>query len=266
MTRITYKEILLRELAQRRQRNPNYSLRAYARDLAMPAPKLSEALRGLKGISSKRAFEIADRLRFSLEEKNAFVDLVERDHAKSKIVRQQAEERLAKATKICGFHEIDLDRFQLISDWYHFAILELTDVSDFCSDPQWIAARLGIDVAKVKQAVRRLVSLGLLARSKDGKLKQTQADLATPSEVPSSAVRSQHSQLLQKAQEALFEQPVSARDFSAVTMAISARDIPKAKTLIKEFRRRLNRELQSSREKDRVYGFCVQFFSLEKKK
>jgi uncharacterized protein (TIGR02147 family) len=263
---LNYRQILLRELASRTRRNPGYSLRAFARDLGIPAPKLSQALRGIKGFSAERAQAIAQRIPLSAEESELFVDLVESEHARSKVGKLQAQERLARKSKADGFAEIDLERFQIISDWFHFAILELTDVHDFDSSPRWISQRLGVSLAETEKAIERLLDFGLLSKTKKNTLKQTQTDLATPSGIPSRPLREQHSQLLQKADGALEKFTVNERDFSAITLAVSTADIPKAKILIKDFRRKFNGEMQKAPKKDRIYCISVQFFPLDQKK
>lgn len=263
---INYRQILIRELASRTRRNPSYSLRAFARDLKIPASKLSQALRGIKGFSADRASSIATHLGLSSSEKDLFVDLVASEHARSLVGRTLAKERVAKKAENDEFAELDLERFQIISDWFHFAILELTDVKDFESSPEWISARLEISLEEAKDAIERLLDFGLLKKNKKGRLSQTLIDIATPSGIPSRSIREQHYQLLQKADKALDMYSVSERDFSAITLAIATEDIPKAKELIKVFRRNFNKEMQASQEKNRVYCISIQFFPLDKNK
>lgn len=262
---LNYRQFLLRELASRARRNPAYSLRAFARDLEIPAPKLSQALRGIKGFSSQRAYAIAEKLNLSESEKELFVDLVDSEHSRSRVGRELAQNRVAQKIGDDGFKELDLERFQIISDWFHFAILELTEVQDFDSSSKWISRRLGISLEETEKAVDRLLDFGLLARNKKNVLVQTQADLATPSGIPSRSIREQHSQLLQKADVALEKFDVNERDFSAITLAVANEDISKAKNLIKDFRRKFNKEMQSTPKKDRVYCISVQFFPLDGK-
>jgi hypothetical protein len=85
-----YQDFLLEEFRSRRSRNPHYSLRAYARDLGMPASKLSQNLRGLCGISVAKAETIAARLQMRDDEKQLFLAMVESQHARSRVARQQA--------------------------------------------------------------------------------------------------------------------------------------------------------------------------------
>jgi hypothetical protein len=48
----------------------------------------------------------------------------------------------------------------MISDWYHFAILDLTRLDDFQPEPAWVSRKLGLTVSEVKIAVERLLRLG----------------------------------------------------------------------------------------------------------
>lgn len=58
--------------------------------------------------------------------------------------------------------QVSIDTCSVISDWYHYAILELTYVSGFKANPNWIVKKLSITVEESKSAVERLKRLGLL--------------------------------------------------------------------------------------------------------
>jgi hypothetical protein len=58
----SYRDLLKRELESRCGRNPRYSLRAFAKDLGLSAPRLSHVLNGRFGLSRAAAEAIADKL------------------------------------------------------------------------------------------------------------------------------------------------------------------------------------------------------------
>ena len=58
-------------------------------------------------------------------------------------MRELARIRLQK-TAVPEYQQLQMDTFRVISDWYHFGILELTYLKSFKSDPRWIAKALGI--------------------------------------------------------------------------------------------------------------------------
>lgn len=262
-TSLDFRTYLRRELLLRTRRNPRYSLRAFARDLGMAPSKVSEILRGQAGISGAAAARISKKLAFPDAEARLFVTLVELG-SRSQLKRREAERKLAELRASHGFNDLELERFTVVSEWYHGAILELTRVDGFRSDPGWIASRLGLSRAETSSAVARLLELGLLRETKDGRWEPTEANLATPSGIPSRAIRAYHSQILHKADHAIEAIPVEERDFSALTLAINSSQLEEAREELRKFRRRFCSNLQSSPGKDRVYCLSIQFFPVDK--
>jgi len=260
-----YQRFLLSEFDLRRQRNPQYSLRAYARDLGLAAPKLSEILRGKCGLSETSAQKLIPKLGLTSDEAEVFIQMVIAKHARSPRQRLEAQTQLKQSSTSLRFSELSLESFKIIADWYHFAILELTEVSGFRSEVNWIASRLGLDRTTTSEAIQRLVDFGLLKKNKDGQWYQTDAVLATPSGIPSSEIRKHHRQILTKADQALLKVPVTERDFSATTLAVAEEDLAEVQAEIKKFRRALAAKLNKSKNKNRVYCLSVQFFPLDEK-
>ncbi len=85
-----YRAYLQRELHRRQDKNPSYSLRAFARDLGVSPSKISGILSGSTGLSAKAALSIALHLRLSEHDQQIFVSLVESQHARSKKRREVA--------------------------------------------------------------------------------------------------------------------------------------------------------------------------------
>lgn len=260
-----YRNYLKREFSVRQKRNPSYSLRAYARDIGMQPSKLSEAMRGVCGLSGNSALKIARKLDLSEKETELFVALVEKEHARSRNGRNNATVLLNKMITNGEYSELNLERFSIISDWCHFAILELTEVNDFLFTPKAIAKRLQISIAEAKNATDRLVDFGLLAQNEKGQWKQTHLHLATPGGIPNRAVREHHRQILQKAEESIDSVALTEREFSATTMAIATEKLAEAKNALKEFRRKFCTNIQKTETKDRVYCLSIQLFPVDRR-
>lgn len=258
-----YRRILVDEFEARQKRNPGYSLRAYARDLDLPASTISEILRGRRGLSPQSGLEIAQLLQLSEEETHWFIRSIEAHHARDSRRRQSAREELKSISARNGLDELSLERFKIIKDWYHFALLELTDTEGFSSDLEWISKRLNITKKETQEAIRRLIEFGLLERKEDGTLKQTKKTWVSGG-LPSREIRKHHAQILEKAEGALSTVDISARDFSALTMAIPQGKLPEFSKLIHEFRRQVVHMLESYTDpKDRVFVLGVQFFPVD---
>lgn len=258
---LNYREMLLQELEKRCRRNSQYSLRSFARDLSISPSRLSDVLKGRYGLSRAAAEKIAKKMQWEPIRRTYFCDLVASVHSRSRTQKKEARKRLKRLYRDLHSQQLSLDAFQLISDWYHYAILELTLTEDFQSDTAWISQRLAVNEHLIESAIQRLIRLGLLEK-KNNTLKATAHNTFTPSGIPNEAIRKNHRQILQKAQAALDSQTVDQRDFSSVVLAIRKKDLPEAQEAIKAFRRQFDTQFGQSIPKDEVYCLAIQFFSL----
>ena len=256
----TYRDMLSQELNRRRQRNPAYSMRSFARDLGLSASKLSEILRGHRGLSLRRAEKTLQQVKWSSTEKSFFLNSVTAMHSRSPSVREQAQDLLQTQMQ-----EMTLDRFQLVTDWYHLAFLEVLETQDAPSTVQAFAERFNISEELSQAALDRLIKLKWLQRS-GRKWKSQHIHMATPTDIPSSSLREHHLQLLTKAEDALEAVDVLERDFSALHLAFDTSEMSEVKKFIHNFRREFNAKFSKSRRKDRVYCLAVQWFPLDQKK
>lgn len=258
----TYHDLLEEEFERRKQFNEAYSLRAFARDLSIPAPRLSLILNKKEGISVEAARAVAKKLKLSEQKLEWFCSSVGSLHARSIKERIEFQDRLKSyKNEAKVFSEIHLEYFKVIADWYHFAILEVTYLNDFKNDSQWIASMLGITTAEVDSAIERMKTLDLIVE-KDGRLVDAFKFLATPNDVPSVALKKFNSQLMKKALEALYEQDVLSREIASNIFAIKKEKLPEFKEKLRDFRRELEREASQEKEKDAVYCLSMQFYEL----
>jgi uncharacterized protein (TIGR02147 family) len=226
---------------------------------------LSLILRGKQGLSRATAQSVAPRLGLSKPEQQIFCDLVESLHARSKVQRRLAKIRIANTSWLTA-NTVQLDAFSVVSDWYHFAILELTALSDFQSSEEWIAKRLDLPLAMIKVAVERLFRLGLLKKLENGSWTATDEFTIGPDGPPSELVRKFHTQILEKALSALQLQTVEERDYSLVIMGVDPASIPTAREQIREFSRGFSKKIRVSDQKHELYCLGIQFFRLTQKK
>lgn len=264
-TDITYRHYIEREFRARCRRNPSYSLRAYARDLDVHPAKLSEVIRKTCGLSAQSAAQLAPKLKLTEQESEHFVILVEAEHSRSSARKKQALEILKKFQMINGINEIELEKFKVISDWHHNALLELMMLEHFVSSTEWMAEQLNLNLETTQQALVRLEKFGLI-QNQNGQWCVTDANLTTTNGIPSREIREHHFQIIQKASESIEDQPVNERDLSSMTMAINEADLPFVQNKLQEFRRSLAIELQKNTKKNRVYCLATQFFPLSKKR
>lgn len=158
---------------QRQEKNPRYSLRAYARSLEIEASNLSEILSGKRALSIFVAEKILKHLDCSREQQDAMMNdfKVELDQAK-RFRKQSSNEYLVEEE---GFNEI--------ATWYHMAILTFFETPHYDGTVQSVAKYFGMETDKVQSALDGLVKMGLL-RLENGKYEKVAATYRAPKENP----------------------------------------------------------------------------------
>jgi uncharacterized protein (TIGR02147 family) len=261
-----FRDILKEELAKRCAANPRYSLRAFARDLEMSPSRISQILNNRLGLSTKAARELVSRLDMSPAEADHFCKLVQANDSRSLRTRDSARAALDRYKDETGdYLTLQMDAFQMIADWYHYALLELLKTKGAKSDHKWLSRRLGISVYETEMAVERLKRLEFLEEKK-GKLVPVLDRYTTGTDVPSEAIRSFHKQLLTKAAAALEAQNIGERDITTVTAPVAVEDLPEYKRRIAKFRREMA-ALFAKRAANATEVYCLgfQFFRLSEK-
>jgi uncharacterized protein (TIGR02147 family) len=251
---LNYKDQLKSELARRKIINPSYSLRAFAKKLDLSPAYLSKVFNDERTLSVKAAGEIAQKLGYSEGESLDFCKLVAGQRIPTVLEEKSSLDSVL----------LSLDRFELIADWYHYALLVLTECKDFKAEPSWIADQLSITKKSAADAINRLLRLGLIKKAQ-GRFKKVDKTIATPTDQVSRALRSFHSQMIAKAGEAIEQQDIQDREISGITLAIGPEQLVLAKKEIKKFQMKMARLLKTQ-EASEVYQLNVQFFRLSKKK
>ncbi|WP_413587091.1 DUF4423 domain-containing protein [Bdellovibrio sp. HCB274] len=261
----TYRQYIEREFRRRCRRNSLYSLRAFARDLDISASKLSEVLRGKCGLSNHAAELLCAHLKLSEVETQHFLIMVEAEHSRNSFRKEQAKEVLKSFQAIHGYSELDLERFKIISDWQHLALLELMELDGFESNPEWMADRLDLDIFLVSESLERLLNFELI-EIVDGKYRQTGANHSITTDVPSREIREYHLQMMAKATESVDQGDRNERDVSHMIFAMDAQDYPKALEALKKFRREFATNMQQGENKNELYSLGIQLIPVTSKK
>lgn len=255
-----YQNILKQELSRRMGQNQRYSLRAFSRDLEMTPGQLSRILNGSRNLSVQKARWTSEKLFSSKSEQNYFVCLVEFETARDERAKATA---LARLSKIRGLKQrlIQIEDFQAIAEWHHTAILTMASSQEFDLTPKGVSKQLGISVFEAKLAIERLVYLNLLRREGQTYV-APESGYRTGNETPSSAIRSHHRQMIQKALGAIDGQEISERILSSKTIAISKSSIKEVQQKIEEFKKEIEEIVESKKARDSVYQLNIQFFNL----
>jgi uncharacterized protein (TIGR02147 family) len=239
---------LIETLKNAKQRNPMFSLRAFAKQLMVSPAHLSQLLSGKRPMTLRVALKVAEKFDLTPLERAQLLQLA--GNRRSGKQRREAQD----------FRYLESKEFHLISDWYYFAILSLGELKDNEASAAWIAKRLGLTFLQAREAYERLKDLGFLVEE-NGKFKQSGTPLHSTRDVASTALRKFHKQHLELAQDRLETVSVEMREYSTMTMAVSRKKMKTAKKMIHEFKTKLCQYLESEAVDD-VYTLAIQLFPL----
>jgi len=234
--------VLKKELERRKGFTPSYSMRKFAKDLNISPAQLSQLISEKRNISDKVLQKISRVLELSSSETKQLRNITESGANLSK-------------------NELREDHFKLISDWYHFAILSLSEIKGSKADSRQIAKKFGISLEEANEAIFRLRRLGLIKIHENDTFEQIQKDLHIESKTKSESIQKYHSQNLRLAEYKLKTIEPEKREFSSMTMAIDPNKLARARILINQFKEDMTELLESGNKKD-VYQLSIQLFPL----
>jgi uncharacterized protein (TIGR02147 family) len=259
----SYRNILSTELDRRKELNALYSLRAFARDMGLAAPQLSSVMSGKKGISVQAAKKIAKKISLTDQESNYFVLSAQALHSRQPKNRQRANELLQVEKQKKSIRTILEPSFSCLNEWFYISFLQAFDLVSFEPKTEWFAEHFNVSKAQAKKALMDLEEAGLLTQDQDF-FKPTFSRVKT-ADIASKQIRSYLQKMIKIASNALENQSINERDFSATTFAIDPQNIPVLKKKIENFCDEL---CQAGTEKGplkEIYCFSTQFFRVSKK-
>lgn len=234
------------ELSTRQLKNSNYSLRAFARDLDVSHPALSEFLNGRRKFSAKLTESILTKISLPSEEQE-------------KLKKSQVHNPLSYVILSKG--EITLSR-----EWYVEALSELVKVKNFSGDPKWIAGALSLEVEKVEMAITHLLKLNWIEIDNSGKWRVKEENTSTLGNIKArDDIYYLFSQFTDLQNKAIQRAKPEEGSIMGITFAIDPDDLPKARKLVYEFINNMSELLEKkSADKKEVYRLNVALFPVSK--
>ena len=234
-------------LEARKTKNKRYSMRALARDINISPGRLSNILNNKYIPGQTTANRILETIIKCQEERQDVLRII--------------EQTLKQKKMLDGTHQIMEAEFSVVSDWHHFAILNLMETDNYRQDAKWIAKRLNLDEITVTNSLNTLLMLGLVKLNEENKLVPTHKNITTTHDVPSEVLRESQRQSIEKSLHSLQLDPPDLRDITSISLPINIENIPKAKEMAREFRRKVATLLEEG-DKTEVYSINVQIFPL----
>ncbi|MGB0454031.1 MAG: TIGR02147 family protein [Bacteriovoracaceae bacterium] len=242
------------------EKNPLFSLRAFAKKLEIAPSTASEIISGKRSPDLELATMILQTLKCP---EDTTLELLSGLELRLKAQELKKKPILKKINKSYNQNTLEMDHFSVIKDWWHYAIINLIELEHFKNDSLWISSMLGITEEQCLEAIERLKRLKILSEV-EGKLFFEAKNLASPSGIPSQSIRSFHKQILEKAITSLEKESLDVRSHTNIMIPANTKAFAIAREEIKNFRRRLGTLLETG-PADRVYNLSIQLFPISKR-
>ncbi len=238
-----------------------------ASHLGMAPSSFSEVLKGRTGLSLQAAARIARKLGLSEDESEYFALLVQYEAARTPDLRDNLLKRLRQVHPATDAHDVSVDAFQMMAEWYHVPLLMMTDLPGGMGDAAVAAERLGITELEATAAIERLERLELLERSPATvKWQRKKSRLLAQSKISNVALQAFHRQMLALATQSLENQSPAEKVVGSETFAFDPKDLPEAQRVIDQMFNRLVKLAGSGQNRDSIYHVGVQLFRLTEAK
>ena len=251
--------------AKRKNSRWSYGQWAMQLDLRGTA-SLTMVLNGQRKPGPEITHKLISFFKFKGKEREYFYDLVRLEKVKDDPrLSVLLMEQMSKVHPNQEFRVLDYKTFSAISHWHYYAIREMTRLSDFKENPDWISKKLYFKITPrdVKVAVQTLLELELLKRGDNGKLEVSHGRLDTKNDVADEGIKRFHEQMISHAKEAVRLIPVGEREITASTFTLKVSNIPRAKEMIRKFKQRFCCLLEEEGG-NQTYQINIQFFPLTK--
>jgi uncharacterized protein (TIGR02147 family) len=259
------------ELRERQKRDARFSLRAWSRQVGYKNPSyLSHVLSRKRRLKPEFAGKLASDLSLRGRPLKYFELLVMSQNAATE-GEQETYRKLLASTKprrsgSSSANELSLETFSLVADWYHWAILEMTDLEGFDPEPKAIQKKLcvKVDLKTIRQATDRLLRAGLLTRDGSGRIVRSNKDSNNETHAPAQpeAVVAYHKQMGALGLKAVAEQGAEERTFYGSTLTFRRENMKKVQDILKEAHLQVLRFAEHGAKGEDVYQLNSQFFRL----
>ncbi len=262
--KVTAGQLLSEELESRSQKNPRYSLRAFAKTLGTSHAYISQVLRDQRKLSVDKGSQIAKILRWDREKTTYFLNLLSLDKAKTQELRARIQREIEENPMSAPyFSKVREEHWDLLLQWPCAALWSRIDITGLKEPLSQIAEEYRVPEVRLGEALQKFIRYGYLRREKNVFVK------IVPhlhfGDVPNQIVRQFQKTCLTRAQTALDRQEFSERDHTAGFIALKPDNLAEFRREIREFHNRLAALAEPKTSADcRVYCLAVQLFDYER--
>lgn len=227
-----YRDFLSAEISKIKLTRKNFSIRAMAKHLNMGSTTLIEVLGGKKNLSLDLAYRICEKLKFSQEETQYFLQLASLDLAKDEETKKFLSTRIKSAKRIHQKrNKISVNQNQILT-LNNAIILSLASTFTEISSEQ-LASILKVSLEETKLTLEKLVQMKLLKQTAPNRYQpETTGNYLIEDKNKNSALIKYHIESLLRTIESLSQDQANERAIGSEVLSFRLDQIPAANEII----------------------------------
>lgn len=255
--------IYMQDYYNERKRVSSFSWREFTRASGFSSPTyLKLVCEGKTRLSPQGAEKVGTAMNLAGFELEYFKSMVTYCHAKTDQERKIAYEAMLELASNNRIKVVGGDAFKYFESWVHPVVRELAPIMPGAT-PGDIARRCcqRVSAGEVRESLDFMVRVGLLKKKGDA-YEQVDKHLKGASSAVSVALRYMHQEMAHFAEESIIRFAPTERNFTGLTMGVSAEDYKKILQELDVCRKKIAQIALNSRGTERVYRLNLQLFPL----
>ncbi len=262
-----YRDILKAYYERRKKEMPFYSYRMMGDRIGLDSSYLYRVLRKKQHLPARALEAVKELVGLSGRSAEYFGLLYASNVSKDPA---QKEELMGRAIALRDVERRALQTAELkvLENWWIPAVRAYLELNGGVANFRQIASALcpPITEEQAGEAVEALRNAGLVKRLASGKLGLAESHLTVGGAEKAKAVRNFQKQALRLASDSLESVPVEERNVSTLTVSVDQSAFEDLKDMLREFRRLVQKRIDSVKSPDRVMQLSMAFYPVARKK
>jgi len=263
---IDYRKFLRDYYSEQKNRTRYFSYRYFAKMAGINSPGfIKDVFEGKRNLTASATEKFASALGLTKKDTTFFRHLVMFNQAKSAEEKQEHYRVIVSMMNLVHEYELSADQYSYFDNWYTCVIRELVCIYDFKGNYALLGAmvRPQIKANQAREAVALLERLKMIIQQKEGTYIQSDPALTSGHEGSAmilQARRAFNRTMIEHALASMETLPVSARNVSGITMALSESGYRVMLTELAAFKERIVTIANQDKDYSGVYQVNFQIF------
>nr|BFD63737.1 hypothetical protein BdHM001_24180 [Bdellovibrio sp. HM001] len=239
-------DLLHVEFKRRQNKNPRYSLRAFAKSLDQDAGTLTRVMSGKRLVKQATALSVMTALNLDQETQTQVLELL-------------SKKRTQRKPRTSSMQNIDTEVFENIFEKTNILILASLRLNKFRQKRNWkyLAHQLALPEEELQLRIGRLERIGAVSINETAVEVLAKNISTLPIPFTTEKRKTVQQEFLEDAKKAIDEVPFELRDNCTLTVPISSKDLLKIKQILQKARHRINVISEKKSNHEHIYNISM---------